>query len=132
DSDGFFFYTSKNSESLITRKKEIFDNVIPSSNAVMAQNLNRLGVLFDRDDWKKMAAVMVNSISHLVKSEPGFMSHWAIVYMEVKKGFTEIVLAGKGIDVLRSKLQQNFLPFSLVQGGENEGNLPLQKDKGAI
>ena len=132
ESDGFFFYTSGNSEALIARKKEIFDNVIPSSNAVMAQNLNYLGVLFDRDDWRKMATAMVNSLSHLVKSEPGFMSHWAMVYMEVKKGLAEIVLTGKDIDALRSQLQRNFLPFSLLQGSENEGKLPLQKDKTAI
>jgi hypothetical protein len=132
ESDGFFFYTSRNSEALIARKKEIFDNVIPSSNAVMAQNLNALGVLFDRNEWREMAAAMVNSLSQLVKSEPGFMSHWAMVYMEVKKGLAEIVLTGKGIDKLRSELQRNFLPFSLLQGSENGGALPLQKDKIAI
>jgi uncharacterized protein YyaL (SSP411 family) len=129
ESDGFFFYTSKHSETLIARKKEIFDNVIPSSNAVMAQNLNQLGVMLDRDDWKKMAVAMADSLSHLVKSEPGFMSHWAIAQTEIKKGFEEIVLVGNGIDPLRSRIQSNFLPFSLFQGSEKEGSLPLQKDK---
>lgn len=131
-SDGFFFYTSKNSETLITRKKEIFDNVIPSSNAVMAQNLNQLGVLFEREEWIKIASEMVSSLSHLVKSEPAFMSYWAMVHMEVKKGFAEFVLAGEGANVLRSQLQRNFIPFSLIQGSENQGSLPLQKDKIAI
>jgi uncharacterized protein len=132
ESDGFFFYTPKNSEALIARKKEIFDNVIPSSNAVMAQNLNQLGVLLDRDEWRKMAEAMVGALSHLVKSEPGFMAHWAIVQMEIKKGFSEIVFVGPGVDMLRKKLQHNFLPFSLVQGSETEGSLPLQKGKAAI
>jgi uncharacterized protein len=131
-SDGFFFYTSAASEPLITRKKEIFDNVIPSSNAVMAQNLNQLGVLLDREDWRQISEAMTNSLSHLVKGEPGFMSYWAIVYLEVKKGFAEIVLKGKDIDAMRSELQKTFLPFSLIQGGENESQLPLQKDKSPI
>lgn len=131
-SDGFFFYTSSNSEPLITRKKEIFDNVIPSSNAVMAQNLNQLGLLFDRDDWKKMAASMVDSLSHLVKGEPGFMSHWAIVYAEIKNGLAEIVMTGENIHSLRSELHQNFLPFAIIQGSENHSNIPLQKDKVAV
>lgn len=130
--DGFFFYTSTNSETLITRKKEIFDNVIPSSNAVMAQNLNQLGVLFECEDWIKKADNMISSLSHLVKSEPAFMSYWAMVHMEVKKGFAEIVLTGEGIDFLRSQLHQHFIPFALVQGSEKEGSLPLQKDKIAI
>ncbi len=132
ESDGFFFYTSKNSEALIARKKEIFDNVIPSSNAVMARNLNQLGLMFDREDWRGLANTMLDAFSHLVKSEPGFMSYWAIVQIEIKKGFEEIVLMGKGIDMLRSNMQSYFLPFSLVQGSENEGRLPLQKGKTAI
>ena len=132
ESDGFFFYTSKSSEALIARKKEIFDNVIPSSNAVMARNLNQLGLLFDRQEWQRMASAMVGSLSHLVKSEPGFMSHWAIAQIEIKKGFEEIVLVGQGIEALRSEIQSHFLPFSLVQGSENDGSLPLQKGKIAI
>ena len=131
-SDGFFYYTSKDSEQLISRKKEIFDNVIPSSNAVMSQNLNHLGILFDREDWKQMGVAMVDSLSHLVKSEPGFMSHWAIVYLETKKGLAEIVFTGENMHILRSDLQKNFLPFAIMQGSDEQSELPLQKDKIAI
>ena len=38
-----FFYTDASAEPLIARKKELFDNVIPGSNSVMANNLLRLG-----------------------------------------------------------------------------------------
>ena len=131
-SDGFFFYTSSDSEQLISRKKEIFDNVIPSSNAVMAQNLNYLSIFFDRDDWRKTALSMTDSLSHLIKGETGYMSHWAIVYTEIKKGLAEIVLAGKNINALRADLQQNYFPFSLVQGTENGSELPLLKGKTAV
>ncbi|MDO7744599.1 MAG: AGE family epimerase/isomerase, partial [Pedobacter sp.] len=37
------FYTAANGEKLIARKHEIMDNVIPSANSVMAQNLKHLG-----------------------------------------------------------------------------------------
>lgn len=127
--DGYFFYTSSDSEQLISRKKEIFDNVIPSSNAVMAQNLNYLGTVFDRDDWKQLASSMTASLAHLIKSEPGFMSHWGIVYMELEKGLAEIVFTGKNIGPMRKALQQNYFPFSIIQGSENGSELPLLKDK---
>jgi hypothetical protein len=130
--DGFFFYTSTESEPLISRKKEIFDNVIPSSNAMMAQNLNYLSVYFDRDDWRKTSISMTDALSHLIKEEAGYMSHWAIVYTEIKKGLAEIVFAGKNIDELRARLQQNYFPFSLVQGTEDGSQLPLLKGKTAI
>jgi uncharacterized protein YyaL (SSP411 family) len=128
-SDGFFFYTSSESEKLISRKKEIFDNVIPASNAVMAQNLNYLGTFFDRDDWKKMSTDMTGSLSQIIKSEPGFMSYWAIVYSEIKKGLAEIVVTGKDVRSVRKELFQSFMPFSIVLGTESKSDLPLLKDK---
>jgi uncharacterized protein YyaL (SSP411 family) len=69
--DGFFFYTSGYSEKLITRKKEIFDNVIPSSNAIMAQNLFAAGSLLENEDWKQKAFNMTENprTHHLHRSQ---------------------------------------------------------------
>ena len=130
--DGFFFYASSQGERLISRKKEIFDNVIPSSNAIMAQNLNHLSIFFDRDDWGKKAKAMAESLSHIIKSEPTYMSHWAIVLTEIKKGLAEIALAGKKIKTLRSEFLQQYFPFSIIQGTEDKSDLPLLKDKVSI
>jgi uncharacterized protein len=130
--DGFFFYTSSHAERLISRKKEIFDNVIPSSNAIMAQNLNYLSIFFDRDEWANMAKAMAESLSHIIKSEPGYMSHWAIVFTEIKKGLAEVVLTGKNLSGLRSEFLQQYFPFSLLQGAEGKSDLPLLKDKVSI
>jgi uncharacterized protein YyaL (SSP411 family) len=130
--DGFFFYSSAQGEKLISRKKEIFDNVIPSSNAIMAQNLNYLGIFFDRDEWKTMAKAMAESLAHIVKSEPAYMSHWAIVLTEIKKGLAEIAFTGKDIETLRSDFLRHYLPFSIFQGTVNKSDLPLLKDKVAI
>jgi len=130
--DGFFFYTSSQGERLISRKKEIFDNVIPSSNAIMAQNLHHLSVFFDRDDWRKIGKSMAESLSHIIKSEPAYMSHWAIVFTEIKKGLAEIVLTGKNITGLRSDFLQQYFPFSIIQGTEDKSDLPLLKDKRSI
>ena len=127
--DAFFFYTSAHGERLISRKKEIFDNVIPSSNAVMAQNLNYLSIFFERDDWGKTAKAMAESLSHIIKSEPTYMSHWAIVFTEIKKGLAEIALTGKNIKTLQSEFLQQYFPFSIIQGTEDKSDLPLLKDK---
>jgi len=127
--DGFFFYTSSQGERLISRKKEIFDNVIPSSNAIMAQNLNYLSIFFDRDDWRTTAKTMTESLSHIIKSEPTYMSHWAIVFTEIKKGLAEIALTGIKIKTLRSEFLQQYFPFSIIQGTEDKSDLPLLKDK---
>lgn len=131
-SDGFFYYTSALAEKLITRKKEIFDNVIPSSNAVMAQNLFLVGTLLDKEEWKQVGSGMTSSLAHMIMSEPNYMSQWAIVHAEIQKGMKEVLLTGRGIQKLRAELQQDFLPFTLMQGSVGHSDLPLFEGKVAL
>ena len=46
EANGLFYFTSEKSEPLISRKKEVMDNVIPASNSALAMGLKRLGALF--------------------------------------------------------------------------------------
>jgi uncharacterized protein YyaL (SSP411 family) len=126
---GFLFYTASISEELITRKKDIFDNVIPSSNSVMTMNLLHLGTMLDREEWKTMAETLAGSLANLIISEPNYMSQWAIVYTELKHSMAEVIIAGKEAHVYRAELQRAFHPFSLVMGAEASSELPLVKDK---
>ena len=129
--DGFFLYAGKDSEKLITTRKEIFDNVIPSSNSVMAQNLYHLGILFDDDNWKRLAGDMTDSLSHLITSEPNYMSNWGIVYTEMKKGMAEIAFVGPDARG-RSVELEGYQPFVMSMGTESESNLPLLEGKTSI
>lgn len=128
---GFLFYTAGTSEELITRKKDIFDNVIPSSNSVMALNLLHLGIMLDREDWKTMAETLSGSLANLIRSEPNYMSQWAIVYTELKHAMAEVVITGEHADTFRMELQKTFHPYTLVMGTTTESDLPLVKDKTA-
>lgn len=130
--DGFFFFTSKDSEELIARRKEIFDNVIPSSNSVMVQNLFRLGTILDNEKWKQTAEAATMPISHLILSEPNYMSNWSIAYLEMKRGFAEVVIAADSGEA-RRKLQATFHPFAVWMGNTGKNHeLPLVKDKTAL
>lgn len=131
-SDGFFFYTSSAAEKLITRKKEIFDNVIPSSNAIMAQNLFQLGTLLDNSGWKETAHSMVKALSHITQAEPNYMSQWAIVATEMNVGMKEVLMTGTEIHTWRKELQKDFYPFVLTQGANGKSSLPLFEGKEAI
>lgn len=127
--DGFFSYSSREGEALIANKKEIFDNVIPSSNSVMAQNLLYLGILFDNDEWKSLADTMTSSLSHLAVQEPNYMSNWAIVYTEIKNGMAEFVVVGNDAEDIRREFHKTFQPFALTMGTSTESNLPLLEGK---
>jgi uncharacterized protein len=132
EAEGYFFYSGSDAEGLIARKKEIFDNVIPSSNAIMAQNLLHLGIILDKEEWKTKATAMVTSFAHLIKGEPNYMSYWAIAYTEIKKGMAEVVIVGDDYDSLRKEIQTSFHPFALFMGTKDKSELPLIADKGLV
>lgn len=128
-SDGFFRYARQDAEKLIAPQKEIFDNVIPASNSVMAQALFHLGILWDDEGWKTLARNMVFSLGHLITSEPNYMSNWGIVYTEMKKGMAEVAFIGNDAQPASQQLHSNFQPFALTMGSETASELPLLEGK---
>lgn len=130
--DGFFHYSSKYGEKLIAQKKEIFDNVIPSSNSVMAQNLFQVGELLDKEEWKTMAVKMVDSLGYLITNEPNYMSNWGIVFAEIKKGMAEVVFVGENHKEKALEFSTRYEPFTLLMGTQATSELPLLKGKTAI
>lgn len=129
DEDGYFFYTSAGGEQLISRKKEIFDNVIPASNSVMAWNLNRLGHMLERDDWSAMAKKMTLPLSKLILNEPNYMSNWAIVFTEIAHGLAEVCFTGDQAETLRQEFHTEYEPLTISMGSKKRSTLPLLADK---
>lgn len=127
--EGYFHFTSNNAEKLIARKKEIFDNVIPSSNGVMARNLYHLGTLLDKPTYQTQASKMLASISNLVIGEPAYMSHWGILYAEMILPMAEIAVVGPEAKSVAAELRRKYLPFSFLMGTESGSNLPLLAEK---
>lgn len=122
--DGYFHFTASTAEKLISRKKEIFDNVIPSSNSVMARNMLRLGTLKNNSTWIDQAGKMAGSFRKLIESEPVYMSNWGILAAELIAGISEVVIAGPETESFRKSLQRNFLPFTITLGSTKPSTLP--------
>jgi uncharacterized protein YyaL (SSP411 family) len=127
--DGYFHFTSSLSERLIARKKEIFDNVIPASNSVMAANLLHLGVLLDHREWSEQARRMTQQLEAIIRSEPVYLSHWGMVLSELIHGLAEVVMVGETVPQLRAEWDQQFHPFALLLGTQTASNLPLLQDR---
>lgn len=122
-----FYYTPAYT-SLIARKMEINDNVIPSSNSVMAKNLFYLGHLFDRSDWKEDAQLMLMNIYDGMEHYGSGYSNWAELLLHYVRSFYTVALAGEKIMDKRLELQQFYLPNTLIFGGLGN-ELDLLKDK---
>lgn len=124
----YFYYASDTAEKMIARKKEIFDNVIPSSNAIMAQNLHWLGTMMDIREWRELSASLVTALQTLIQTEPSYMSQWAIAYIEQQVGLKEVVIAADD-DSIRDSLQRSFTPFAAYLSVAPNSRIPLVQDK---
>ena len=125
----YFHFSSKGAEKLIARRKEIFDNVIPASNSVMARNLYHLGILLDRDDWKTLAMDMTSRLVSTIESEPGYTSNWGILLAEIIHGMSEVVIVGRDAKKLAIDFCGSYQPFALTMGTESISSLPLLRDR---
>ncbi|SEQ89875.1 thioredoxin domain-containing protein [Pedobacter rhizosphaerae] len=122
------FYTSATSESLIARKHEVMDNVIPASNSVMAQNLKRLGLLFDEDAYIEKADAMLAGVEAKIKTYGSAYSNWAIQLLNDVQGINEIAITGLEADAIKQALNKHYIPNKITLGG-TKSNLPLLKGK---
>ncbi|WBO83111.1 thioredoxin domain-containing protein [Hymenobacter yonginensis] len=131
--EDLFFYTDDTSEQLIARKKELLDNVLPSSNSVMAHNLHRLGLHLGNTQYVELAAAMLRHVQALVVQQPQATANWAALYTTLLRPTAEITIVGPEAEAYRQELGRHFLP-NVVVAGATEGNseLPLLTGRTAL
>ncbi len=123
------FYSNKTHPGVFSRPVEITDNVIPSSSAVMAENLFVLGTLYDLDDWMKCSVQMVRKLKQSMVSDPSYFSYWLRLYIKIVRPTFEIAIVGKNAQELLHQMQNHFLPDCIFCGDIAEQNLPLLNQK---
>lgn len=129
ETTALFFYTSNIDKALIARKKELQDNVIPSSNSSMAKALFLLGDYYHSKKYLSLSETMLNNMKSYVLPNGSYYSNWAqLLEMNVNKPL-EIAIVGKNAEKIRQEMMSYFIPNALFLGGETEGNLELLKDK---
>ena len=125
-----FFYTDVSAEPLIARKKELFDNVIPGSNSVMAHNLLRLGRHLENADYQTLATTMLGQVQALAAQEPQHLTNWASLYAALLRPGAEVAIAGAQAEEFRAELSREFLPFAVLAGTATTSSLPLLQGRG--
>ena len=131
EKSGFFFYTSDLSPALVARNIETEDNVLPSSNSVMARVLHRLGTLTGKKQFLEQSNAMLNTIGSKILDSvhPHFYSNWCALYAELAFPYYEIAIVGESFESLRSSMRKKYLPNTIFLGAGNEGKLELLKGK---
>lgn len=127
---GFFFFTHTNQQDVILRKKEVYDGATPSGNAIMAQNLQYLGTVFDNKDWRNRSINLVGALRQAIIKYPGSFGVWADLAMAQRLGIPEIALIGENQSSSQMGFLRIFIPFYVFQSATRSDNrFPLLAGK---
>jgi uncharacterized protein YyaL (SSP411 family) len=126
----FFFYTNTNQTDVVVRKKEVYDGAQPSGNAVMADNLFRLGLYFDKSDWKEKSIRMINSIGNAIVRYPTSFGSWACTLLEIFIGTNEIVVISEKPQQILTQVLKEYIPHKIIMTSTDGSNsFPLLSGK---
>ncbi|MFZ1786309.1 MAG: thioredoxin domain-containing protein [Ferruginibacter sp.] len=125
-----FFYTHNQHSNLISRKMELSDNVIPSSNSEMAKNLFLLGHFYNNDNYIDKAKQMMINMADEVERNIYFYANWGLLQAWFTAPLYEVAITGDGFKEKRRQFDQHYLPDVILLGGNIEGKLALLENKG--
>ena len=131
------FETTKNPFFTYTKNPVMFseiisvnDNVIPSANAIMAENLWTLGHLLEKKEYSAKAKKMLDVMtSYFNEGRGSDYSQWAQLITKEAFSYKEVVIVGPEAQNVNQEIQQNYLPNVLFQISNKPRELPLLKDR---
>jgi uncharacterized protein len=129
ESSGLFFLTSDQAEALVSRPRELSDNVISSSNAIMARVLLQLGHYYDKAVLREMAEVMLQTVLQDVLRNGPFYAEWSSLLWELTYPPYEVAVTGDDVSVQVLELLQQYLPHVLPMGPSTQ--IPAMQGKEA-
>ena len=129
DASKMFFFTSNTDRALVARKIDIDDNVIPSSNSVMANNLFLLGHYYANKTFTETAEQMLHNVKDSMLEYGSAASNWSMLYMNLAGDFYEIAITGEKVMDKLTELNQYYIPNKLVAGSKEESKLSLLEYK---
>ncbi|WP_370449387.1 thioredoxin domain-containing protein [Aquimarina sp. BL5] len=126
---GMFYFTSDVNKNLITRKFEIIDNVIPSSNSMLANSLFKLSHYYYNTSYEKMARQMLNNVKYDLETSPSGYSNWLNLYLNYASPYYEIAISGNNALEKLKELNTYYLPNILIAGASKQSDLPLLENR---
>ncbi|WP_396632197.1 thioredoxin domain-containing protein [Maribacter sp. R86514] len=123
---GLFFFTSNNNDNLIRKTLEVSDNVIPSSNSLMAHNLHKLSKYFPEDNFDSRLHQMMKSMKIAITENPQNHANWLHLAQLMSENFYELVVIGENFELICASLMKNYMPNAIFAASNvKTSNLPL-------
>lgn len=124
-----FYFTSNMQTNLITRKTEVIDNVIPSSNAILAKNAFKLGHYYSNKQYLKMAQQMLNNMMLDINNAPSGYSNWLDLYLNYSNPYYEVAISGENAKKQLKEIDTTYLPNILIAGAIKDSKLPIMENR---
>lgn len=113
-------------QSLVARKQENYDNVIPAANSMMAMACYKLGTLLGEQAWMKRSKNMLGAMASEIRT-PGNAYLWGALQLQMDFG-KHLCVTGPGSQKMLADLQ-NLAPEILVSQAEDASTLPTMEGK---
>jgi uncharacterized protein YyaL (SSP411 family) len=121
-----FYYTSDLATTVVTRKMEISDNVIPASNSEMAHVLHHLGILLDKNEWLDQSVRMMSLVKEKISEGGPYYANWARIMAVKAQVQREVVVTGPTWRETIRKLKPTLPLGTIILGGDQEDLSLLQ------
>ncbi|MBQ4914022.1 thioredoxin domain-containing protein [Maribacter sp. MMG018] len=129
EESGLFFFTSKKDSYVIRRTLEVADNVIPSSNSIMAKNLLKLSKYYPELGYKDIYMKMLKNVQDNFSQNTQSYANWLDLVLNEQLPFYEIAIVGDDYVEKAVEINKNYLPNTVICGTKKEGNISLLKDR---
>jgi len=115
---GGFFFTADDADTILTRKKEVYDGAVPSGNAVAMLNLLRLARLTAQPELEDKAAHLSRAFSSAISQSPGAHTQWMVALDFARGPSYEVVIVGdpqaEDTKAMLRTLREAFVPNKAV------------------
>ncbi len=119
---GLFYFATITQKDLIVRRKELYDNAMPSGNATMAHNLQRMAIIFDQKDWKKIVQQLLKAIENTAKRYATSFARYALVMLLEEKNYREVSIIGTDALEKMQSIQSHYFPNAIFMASQNTDN----------
>jgi uncharacterized protein YyaL (SSP411 family) len=113
---GLFFFTSQKDDYVIRRTLETMDNVIPSSNSIMAKDLFKLSKFFPEDGFEDRSLQMLKSLQGNIVENAQSHSNWMQLTLYFDQPFYEVAIVGESFIKKAKQLDGHYLPNAIFAG----------------
>lgn len=107
ESPGYFF-SSKKSDTVIIRKKEVYDGATPSGNSVMLYNLTKLSRIFKNNELLNKSESLIQKYLGVIDHNPTAFSFWLLSLLWQCFSDTQCILVFKESDSNYKEFKKNL------------------------